>query len=143
MGAAMNVIWTIRFGRLAWWLRLGPVTRWLHKRHVRRALLATPGVDTLVQEVMDHRYGKHEWRVANGVLEALVQTEGQGTPWWGAIGPLRSQNTRKWLANQRLAMRGIEQEAPYKIEPPTPYVGPYDHHYRDTEPFDDDGRTAP
>jgi hypothetical protein len=113
--------------------------------------LATPGVDALVREVMDFRYGKHGWRVHDGMLESHVIEPGHSTPWWGPVGPLRSANTRRWLANIRLDMKGVGQnkprEAPYKLEAPSldasePAAPRYfAHNYVDTEPLDDDGRT--
>lgn len=71
----------------------------IDRRRARRALLATPGVDLLVRRVMDERYGKHNWRVRDDFLEALVHHRGDTHPHWGLIGPLRSHNTRAWLRN--------------------------------------------
>lgn len=75
------------------WLRT-----WLARRRDRKRLLATPGVDWLVQRVMDKRYGRHHWRVMHGQLEALVCERG-GRPMWGLIGPLNSPTLRSWLLN--------------------------------------------
>lgn len=129
--------------RVMWWLRLGPFFEWRDRRRVRQALLDTPGVDRLVREVMDAKYGKHAWRVRDGNLEAMVQSEGQGSAWWGLIGPLRSRNTRSWLANMSLDLNGVGQsenkpaEAPYKIESPVVRSSPYWGAYQDTIPTDD------
>lgn len=118
------------------------VMQWFERRRARRELLATPGVDLLVQRVMDERYGKHGWRVRDGYLEASVQSWGQGASWWGTIGLLHDPNTRNWLrAGGRPAEVSHAKEAPYKIEPPTE-EGYYGRYYADTEPLDDDGRTS-
>jgi len=65
----------------------------------RKALLATPGVDLLVRRVMDARYGKHNWRVRDDQLEALVVYPGDRELRWGLIGPLHAHRTRVWLRN--------------------------------------------
>lgn len=141
----MNIIWILRWERIKWHLQLGPLRAWIDRRRTRKALLVTPGVDRLVREVMDYRYGKHAWRVQNGILEALVQSSGQGDAWWGPIGPIRAQATRMWLANARLDMQGVRQqdhhppEAPYKLEPLQGQTerNYYDHNYVDTEPSEE------
>lgn len=121
------------------------LSRWLERRRARKALLATPGVDLLVRRVMDERYGKHNWRVRDDVLEALVIVPGQKEPWWGPIGPLRDRNTRVWLRNGADGVSHAKHpNAPYKLEPsdvPTER-NYYAQHYADTEPLDDDGRTS-
>jgi len=73
------------------------IRQWLQRRRTRRALLATPGVDLLVRRVMDERYGVHNWRVRDGMLEAHVLLPGSKEPWWGLIGPLHARTTRIWL----------------------------------------------
>ncbi len=148
----MNIEWELRLSKWAWWLRLGPLTAWRARRQARKALLATPGVDALVREVMDFRYGKTGWRVNEGNLEALVTQPGHNKPWWGLVGPIRNANTRRWLANIRLDMKGVGQnkppEAPYKLEAPSLDASEpaaprfYVRNYADTEPLDDDGRTS-
>lgn len=113
------------------------VMRWFERRRVRRELLATPGVDLLVQRVMDERYGMHHWRVRDGMLEAEVQTHGQGTPWWGLIGPLHGEHTRAWLragGRPPEVSHAKHAEAPYKIEPPDTERGYYADAYADTQP---------
>lgn len=69
---------------------------WLERRRVRRALLAQPGVDRLLRRVMDGRYGKHNWRINDGVLEVKVSDPGRRL-WWGAIGFVQAPETRDWL----------------------------------------------
>lgn len=110
------------------------VMQWFERRRARRELLATPGVDLLVVRVMDARYGKHHWRVKEGKLEAEVQINGQGAPWWGLIGPLHDPNVRVWLrAGGRPEGLSHAKDAPYKIEPPTE-EGYYGRYYADTQP---------
>lgn len=122
----MNVIWLTRLSRWAWYLRLGPFRQWRECRRTRRELLALPGVDHLVVNVMDMRFGKYGWRVNDGLLEAHVQTHGAGTPWWGAIGPLRSINTRKWLTSVWMEYKGVSHVKPLEFYTP-----------QDTKPIDD------
>lgn len=152
----MSVIWFIRWERFKWYLRLGPLWQLIERQRVRRELLALPGVDDLVRSVMDYRYGKYGWRVKDGILEAEVVTYGQGTPWWGPIGPLREIITRKWLTAVWMEMKGQRKPEPLSHAKPTPppewkegdfYPGPfrpdyYQGSYADTEPLDDDGRTS-
>lgn len=117
------------------WLR-----QWLERQRARRELLATPGVDLLVRRVMDERYGKHHWRVKDGVLEALMVAPWQKEPWWGPIGPLHARNTRIWLRDGASGLSHAKvPEAPYKLEPvevPTE-DGYYAQQYADTEPAED------
>lgn len=156
----MNAIWIIRWERFKWIASLGPLIQWRDRRRTRRQLLATPGVDHLVRSVMDMRYGKYGWRVIDDMLMARVQSHGQGLPWWGPIGPLRSIHTRKWLTAAWMEHKGIKKEevSHAKVpsldasEPSAPgknlfYSGPfepdyYQRSYDDTEPLDDDGRTG-
>lgn len=138
------------------------VMQWFKRRRVRRELLAAPGVDLLVQRVMDARFGKHHWRVSrdpygrisHDMLEAEVQILGQGTPWWGLIGPLHAENTRAWLraggkppevshakpygAGDHFADTEPPDQEGWYDEPPDVDIEPLDV---DTEPLDDDGRT--
>jgi hypothetical protein len=108
------------------------IRQWLERRRTRRALLATPGVDLLVRRVMDERYGVHNWRVRDGMLEAHVLLPGSKEPWWGLIGPLHARTTRIWLRD------GASGVSHAKLEPiDTAYVGPYDHLYDDTEPSEE------
>lgn len=65
----------------------------------RKALLATPGVDLMVRRFMDARYGKHNWRVRDDMLEARVMYPGTRELQWGLIGPLRAHRTRVWIRN--------------------------------------------
>lgn len=104
--------------------------RWYQRRRVRRELLATPGVDLLVVRVMDSRYGKHGWRVKDGMLEAEVQTHGQGEPWWGLIGPLRGAHTRAWLREG-----GRPPQLSHAKVPPGVF-GYYEQNFADTQPMD-------
>ena len=94
----MNALWISRWYRAKWFISLGPLREWRERRHARRLTLATPGVDKLVRDVMDARYGKYGWRVENGLLQAQVQEQG-GRPWWGLIGPIRGAHTRRWLTD--------------------------------------------
>lgn len=73
------------------------IKRWMQRRRTRAATLSTSGVTPLVVRVMDRRYGKHNWRVDDGMLMALVRTNGQGHPWWGLIGSLSSPYLTTWL----------------------------------------------
>lgn len=121
-------------------------TEFWRRRRVRRELLDTPGVDLLVQRVMDAKYGKHGWRVSFEertdllILEALVTPEGSSQPIWGMIGPLESLETRAWLrAGGRPPEVSHAKLAPYKIEPPLSHEGVaeegyYFHSYADTQP---------
>ncbi len=111
--------------------------QWLERRRVRKALLATPGVDLLVRRVMDERYGEHNWRVRDGMLEALMIAPWQKEPWWGPIGPLHARNTRIWLRDGA-GILSHAKLAPYKIEPPEDQAeeGYYTRQYADTEPND-------
>lgn len=113
------------------WLR-----EWLERRRARRALLATPGVDLLVRRVMDQRYGKHNWRVRDGILEASMVAPWQKEPWWGPIGPIHARNTRIWLRDGGLSHAKVPN-APYKIESPTTEEGYYAQQYADTQPQED------
>lgn len=134
----MNVIWLIRWERFKWIMRLGPLMRWRQRRNVRRVLLTTPGVDHLVRSVMDMRYGKYGWRVTNDMLEAEVASAGQGAPWWGPIGPLRSINTRKWLTSVWMEHKGLSHaKLDQKQTVRMPVEGHYETHYLDTHPLDE------
>lgn len=115
----MNATWFIRWERLKWWLRLGPLGDRRKRQRARLELLFTPGVDHLVQSVMDLRYGKHGWRVSDDMLEARVdqaQSYGAGRSYWGLIGPLRSINTRKWLTSVWMEHKGLSHAKPLTQE---------------------------
>lgn len=141
-----SAVWIIRWERIKYYLRFGPFYAWLERRRVRREMLALPGVDDLVRDVMDKRYGKYGWRVSwtgrsdEFILEASVIPYGGGTPYWGPIGPLTSIHTRKWLASMWMSeVRGVKtavshaKDAPYKLEPPE-----QPDPYADTQP--DEGK---
>ena len=124
------------------------LVQWLERRRTRRALLETPGVDLLVRRVMDERYGKHNWRVRDDMLEALVILPGQKEPWWGPIGPLHARTTRIWLRDGASGVSHAKlpddlpcTRAPEPLECvyPGPYkVDYYKRSYEDTEPSEDD-----
>lgn len=115
--------------------------QWLERRRERKALLATPGVDLLVQRVMDERYGVHHWRVKDGVLEALMVAPWQKEPWWGPIGPLHARNTRIWLRDGASGLSHAKLDERFSEEPTDSEWGDIDSNWVDTEPLDDDGRT--
>jgi len=95
------------------------IRQWLERRRTRHALLATPGVDLLVRRVMDERYGVHNWRVRDGMLEAHVLLPGSKEPWWGLIGPLHARTTRIWL---REGASGVSHAKDDDIDAPTARV---------------------
>lgn len=135
----MNAVWLTRWELIKWYATLGAFREWRQRRARRRALLTTPGVDHLVRTVMDMRYGKYGWRVSVDMLEARVVTHGQGVPWWGPIGPLRSINTRKWLTSVWMEHKGIHTPRPATSAPSLDASEPashgyYDQNYADTEP---------
>ena len=119
---------------------MNPITwlsQWLERRRARKELLATPGVDLLVRRVMDGKYGKHNWRVRDGVLEASMVAPWQKEPWWGPIGPLHARRTRLWLRDGASGVSHVKQpDAPYKLEPLE--IPTEERYYADTEPSEDD-----
>lgn len=124
------------------------------RRRVRAELLATPGVDDVVREVMDLRYGIGNWRVTDGMVESRVQSAGQGVAWWGPIGRLGTIETSNWFAARWCELRGLDPPEVSHAKVPDPswtpgeqadhlYSGPYDEgfyrrSYADTEPWEDD-----
>lgn len=111
----------------AWWRERQRLAQ------VRRDLLATPGVDYVVQEVMDRRYGIHNWRVDEGMLMAKVIMPGERTPWWGPIGTLHSVETRNWLTRIWCEMRGVDPPSNLSHAKPEPRWIPGDQADRQSE----------
>lgn len=139
-----------------WWARRRSTEE---QRRAREELLSTPGVDYLVRDTMDNQYGYHNWRVKQGVLQALVRTRNDGTPWWGTIGKLGTVEMNNWIARTWAAQRGLDPPSDYNPRLQCPECNGIDGRhtltcpalssrkyrdaYADTTPGEDDDPTNP